>query len=135
MRMAKCSTELLLSILGCRYVWIGNEFIVDVTPVCNYLNKATHLLLSILIPNQCFLFQLQLMKDDFETLKEEDLEFFFSRDKAILGWNGLPHPNPKTIFIPQLLDVPEIKSQFSGREGFQRHFAEMLGNQTGEKQY
>ena len=101
MRMAKCSTELLLSILGCRYVWIGNEFIVDVTPVCNYclLNKATHLLLSILIPNQCFLFQLQLMKDDFETLKEEDLEFFFSRDKAILGWNGLPHPNPKVCTI------------------------------------
>jgi hypothetical protein len=31
-----------------------------------------------------------------------------------------------------LLDVPEIKSQFSGREGFEKHFEEMLGNQTGE---
>ena len=34
--------------------------------------------------------------------------------------------------MPQLLDVPEIKSEFSGRPGFEKHFAEMLGDQTGK---
>ena len=34
--------------------------------------------------------------------------------------------------MPQLLDVPEIKSEFSGRSGFEKHFAEMLGDQTGK---
>lgn len=38
----------------------------------------------------------------------------------------------QTIFVPQLLDVPEIKSHFSGRSGFEKHFEEMLGNQTGK---
>ena len=38
----------------------------------------------------------------------------------------------QTIFVPQLLDVPEIKSHFSGRAGFEKHFEEMLGNQTGK---
>ena len=47
------------------------------------------------LENQSFHFQLQLIEDDFETLEEKDLEFFFTRDKPILGWNGLPHPNPK----------------------------------------
>ena len=32
----------------------------------------------------------------------------------------------------QLLDVPEVKSEFSGRKGFEKHFAEMLGDQTGK---
>jgi hypothetical protein len=80
--------------------------------VCLVMNSLLMLLLSvliakqsnpytfsILIPNQCFLFQLQLIEDDFETFQEKDLEFFFSRDKAILGWNGLPHPNPKVCII------------------------------------
>ena len=32
------------------------------------------------------------------------------------------------MFVPQLLeDVPEITSSFSGQEGFNRHFDEMLG--------
>ena len=34
----------------------------------------------------------------------------------------------QTIFVPQLLeDVPQIASDFSGSEGFYRHFDEMLG--------
>ena len=38
----------------------------------------------------------------------------------------------QTIFVPQLLEVPEIKSEFSGREGFNKHFAEMLGDEEME---
>ena len=40
-------------------------------------------------------FQLQLISEDFETVTEKDLEFFFRRDKPIMGWDGHPHPNPK----------------------------------------
>ena len=41
----------------------------------------------------------------------------------------------QTIFVPQLLeDVPQITSEFSGAEGYYRHFDEMLGEQKGKQQ-
>ena len=41
----------------------------------------------------------------------------------------------QTIFVPQLLeDVPQITSDFSGAEGYYRHFDEMLGDQKGKQQ-
>ena len=76
--------------------------------------------------------KVQLFPRDFEELKERDMEFFFCRERPILGMDALPHPNPRTIFVPQLLDIREIRSEFSGRSGFEKHFGDMLGDQTGK---
>ena len=77
------------------------------------------------------LHKVQLFPRDFEELKESDMEFFLCRERPILGIDALPHPDPQSIFVPQLLDVPEIRSEFSGRSGFEKHFGDMLGEQTG----
>ena len=70
--------------------------------------------------------KVQVFPRDFEELKERDMEFFFCRERPILGMDALPHPNPRTIFVPQLLDIPEIKSEFSGRSGFEAFWASLL---------
>ena len=79
------------------------------------------------------LFKVQLFPRDFEELTANHMEFFLCRERPILGIDSQPHPNPQTIFVPQLLDIPQIKSQFSGRSGFEKHFGDMLGPHTGER--
>lgn len=50
-------------------------------------------------------FQLQLINcQRFESVEDADIEFFYSRNKAILGWNGLPHPNPK-VWMNRTRDI------------------------------
>ena len=56
-------------------------------------------------------FQLQLISDDFETVEEKDLEFFFSRDKPIMGWDGHPHPNQMRTLLKRLLILTPHQSK------------------------
>ena len=55
-----------------------------------------------------------------------------NKDTPILGIDGLAHPDPKTMYVSQLLTITQIEAELSGREGFEKHFSEVLGDLHGK---